>query len=104
MTKLLKHSLAWGFVGVCFAVVFGWPRPCRPRCQRNFLISSRSSTENYVEKIPESDVSFEMIAIPGGTFMMGSPAGEKGRGADEGPQHPVKIRPFWMEKSEVAVG
>jgi formylglycine-generating enzyme required for sulfatase activity len=32
---------------------------------------------------------------------MGSPPSEKGRGADEGPQHPVTIRPFWMGKTEV---
>jgi formylglycine-generating enzyme required for sulfatase activity len=32
---------------------------------------------------------------------MGSPESEKGRNADEGPQHPVTIRPFWMGKTEV---
>ncbi len=32
---------------------------------------------------------------------MGSPASEKGRSADEGPQHPVTIKPFWMSKYEV---
>jgi formylglycine-generating enzyme required for sulfatase activity len=32
---------------------------------------------------------------------MGSPAGEAGRAPDEGPQHPVTIRPFWMGKTEV---
>jgi formylglycine-generating enzyme required for sulfatase activity len=56
---------------------------------------------NYVEKIPGTKISFEMVAIPGGTFMMGSPEGEKGRKPDEGPQHPVTIRPFWMGKCEV---
>ena len=35
------------------------------------------------------------------SYMMGSPAGEKGRKEDEGPQHPVKVRPFWMGKLEV---
>jgi formylglycine-generating enzyme required for sulfatase activity len=55
----------------------------------------------YVQTIPGSDVKFEMLPIPGGTFLMGSPASEKGRNADEGPQHPVAIRPFWMGKTEV---
>src|SRR5438128_10472173 len=54
--------------------------------------------KNYVETIPGSEVKFEMIAIPGGTFLMGSPVSEAGRVNDEGPQHPVKMRPFWMEK------
>jgi formylglycine-generating enzyme required for sulfatase activity len=41
------------------------------------------------------------VPIPGGEFLMGSPAREASRNADEGPQHKVKIEPFWMEKCEV---
>src|SRR6516162_3801882 len=36
----------------------------------------------YVETIPGSSVKFEMLPIPAGTFLMGSPASEAGRGAD----------------------
>src|SRR5437868_4402895 len=57
--------------------------------------------KSYVETIPGSKVSFEMVPIPGGTFLMGSPPTESGRSADEGPQHSVKVRPFWMGKTEV---
>lgn len=43
-----------------------------------------------------------MIVIPAGTFMMGSPASEKARSGDEGPQHKVKIaRPFAVSRTEV---
>ena len=55
----------------------------------------------YTETIPGSEVSFEMVPIPGGTFTMGSPAKEAGRKEDEGPQHQVRIAPFWMGKHEV---
>jgi formylglycine-generating enzyme required for sulfatase activity len=55
----------------------------------------------YTQSIPDSTVKFEMVPIPGGTFTMGSPDAETGRGADEGPQHSVAIRPFWMGKTEV---
>jgi formylglycine-generating enzyme required for sulfatase activity len=55
----------------------------------------------YTDTIPDSKVRFEMVAVPGGVFWMGSPEGEKGRGADEGPQHPVQVKPFWMGKCEV---
>jgi formylglycine-generating enzyme required for sulfatase activity len=61
----------------------------------------KSQTAEYVETIPGSDVRFEMVPIPAGTFTMGSPAGEPGRSDDEGPQHQVTIRPFWMGKTEV---
>ena len=55
----------------------------------------------YSTEIPGTEVSFEMLPIPGGKFKMGSPDNEKGRGADEGPVHEVEIAPFWMEKNEV---
>src|SRR5437016_2625384 len=55
----------------------------------------------YKEIVPGSEVKFEMIPIPGGTFQMGSPETEAGRSPDEGPQHPVTIGPFWMGKCEV---
>ena len=42
-----------------------------------------------------------MVAVPGGTFMMGSPASEAGRDADEGPQVEVTLKPFWIGKTEV---
>jgi formylglycine-generating enzyme required for sulfatase activity len=56
--------------------------------------------ESYKETIPGTAVTFEMVAIPGGTFVMGSPASEPGRAADEGPAHEVRIAPFWMERTE----
>jgi formylglycine-generating enzyme required for sulfatase activity len=58
----------------------------------------------YVEKIPGTDVTFEMIPVPGGEFLMGSPAGEADRAADEGPQVRVKVAPFWIGKCEVTWG
>src|SRR5574337_994724 len=54
----------------------------------------------YIEAIPSSNVKFEMLPIPGGTFKMGSRAAEVRRSADEGPQHLVTIKAFWMEKTE----
>ena len=55
----------------------------------------------YTERIPGTEVTFDMVPIPGGTFVMGSPPNEPNRDEDEGPQHRVKIRPFWMGKCEV---
>lgn len=43
----------------------------------------------------------EMVALPGGTFVMGSPESEAGRDSDEGPQHAVTIKPFAIGKHEV---
>lgn len=68
-----------------------------------FVIAKTSGdeTKNYTYKIPETDVTFEMVYIPGGEFCMGSPEDEQGRESDEGPVHKVKVNPFWMGKYEV---
>lgn len=45
----------------------------------------------------------KMVVIPAGRFMMGSPDGEIGSNADEGPQHPVRVESFLMGQTEVTV-
>jgi len=55
----------------------------------------------YTNTIPGTRVTYAMLPIPAGEFVMGSPANEPNRKPDEGPQHKVKISPFWMEKCEV---
>jgi formylglycine-generating enzyme required for sulfatase activity len=55
----------------------------------------------YTETIPGTNVTFKLVPIPGGKFLMGSPDGEEGREENEGPQVEVEIAPFWMEEHEV---
>jgi len=55
----------------------------------------------YKLTIPGTDVSFEMVPIPGGEFTMGTPEGEADRRKDEGPRRKVRVEPFWMGKFEV---
>jgi len=57
--------------------------------------------ENFNEKIPGTNVSFDMVAIPAGQFIMGSPDNEPLRKPDEGPLHKVKLSQFWIAKTEV---
>ena len=56
----------------------------------------------YSNAIPGTVVTYAMVPIPSGEFLLGSPAGEKGRQPHEGPQLKVKIAPFWMGKCEVS--
>jgi formylglycine-generating enzyme required for sulfatase activity len=47
-------------------------------------------------------VKLELVRIPAGTFLMGSPATEAQRGSDEAPPHAVTFsRPFYMGKCGV---
>ena len=58
--------------------------------------------ENFTEQVPGSSVTFDMVAIPGGTFKMGSPADEKFRKDDEGPVRDVTVSRFFMGKLQVS--
>ncbi len=49
----------------------------------------------YIEPLTP-DLPLEMVAIPGGTFLMGSPKGEPERYDDESPQHEVTVEPFFI--------
>jgi formylglycine-generating enzyme required for sulfatase activity len=59
-----------------------------------------TSFADYTEQIPGTSVSFKMIAIPGGTFRMGSPEKEPFHKADESPAHEVSLSPFFMAEVE----
>ena len=61
---------------------------------------NQAGMKPYSEKL-DADVKLDLAPIHGGTFKMGSPAGEKDRNADEGPQVEVKVQPFWMGKYEI---
>jgi eukaryotic-like serine/threonine-protein kinase len=55
--------------------------------------------QTYTETV--NRVGIEMIRVPAGKFTMGSPANEKDRSDNEGPQHIVTVSSFYMGKFEV---
>jgi formylglycine-generating enzyme required for sulfatase activity len=54
----------------------------------------------FFESLPD-DLSLEMVAIPAGTFLMGSPDNEPERSDRESSQHEVSVAPFFMSKYPV---
>ena len=48
--------------------------------------------------IDPEQTALDMVVVPGGTFMMGSPNEECKRYSDEGPQHQVTVPEFLMGK------
>ncbi|MEH2124725.1 MAG: SUMF1/EgtB/PvdO family nonheme iron enzyme [Nostoc sp.] len=65
-------------------------------------ITNRSNREaKYFIEDLGNGINLEMVQIPGGTFMMGSPEKEAGRDKDESPQHQIKVPGFFMGKYEI---
>jgi formylglycine-generating enzyme required for sulfatase activity len=63
------------------------------------FISNRSSLfEAYTQKIPGTQVTFDMTPIPEGEFLMGN---DNSNNQDEKPAHKVKLDAFWMGTHEV---
>ena len=63
--------------------------------------SRRRHCAQYFTEDLGNGVGLDMVSIPGGTFIMGSPETEKDRYDNESPQHPVTIKPFFMDKYPV---
>ncbi|AFY45170.1 SUMF1/EgtB/PvdO family nonheme iron enzyme [Nostoc sp. PCC 7107] len=61
---------------------------------------SQGRAEFFAEDLGNG-VVLEMVSIPGGTFLMGSPEREEGRYDDESPQHNVTVPSFFMGKFPV---
>ncbi|NCR29365.1 MAG: formylglycine-generating enzyme family protein, partial [Microcystis aeruginosa LE13-04] len=59
-------------------------------------IKKESKQSQYFREDLGNDITLEMVAIPGGTFTMGSPAGEGYD--DEKPQHQATLPSFYMGK------
>ncbi len=82
-----------------------WSNPARaervPLPVPNSEAKTEAEMKPYTELIEHTDAKIEMVPIKGGEFIMGSPKTEEGRNDDEGPQHKVKIAPFWMGKYEL---
>lgn len=82
-------------------------KPAKPFILFVFLFLSctafcqQSPARSYVQKLPGTPVSFEMVYVPAGIFLMGSPESELGHKPDEGPQHQVLIDSLWVGNIEV---
>ncbi|HVK18789.1 MAG TPA: SUMF1/EgtB/PvdO family nonheme iron enzyme [Fimbriiglobus sp.] len=100
------RSTAPAFVIVCLAALVGVASPQEPEVKQvipptpDVPVKVNLPAKNFTETLP-GDVKFEMVYVPGGEFVMGSPESEPGHQPDEGPQHKVRVKPFWLAKCEV---
>ncbi|UCG48545.1 MAG: SUMF1/EgtB/PvdO family nonheme iron enzyme, partial [Phycisphaerales bacterium] len=63
---------------------------------------AREYTQTVTSETGEK-ISFKMVLIKGGEFVMGSPRNEPNRADHEGPQHRVRIDPFYLCTTETTL-
>ncbi|OAD20211.1 serine/threonine protein kinase [Candidatus Thiomargarita nelsonii] len=68
---------------------------------RGKIIKRTPKKARYQTEDLGKGVTLEMVYIPEGSFLMGSPKTEKGRYSNQGPQHQVTLEPFYMGKYPV---
>ena len=61
-----------------------------------------SEFKSFTETIPGTGASIRMLAIPGGTFIIGSSEKEALRNVNEGPQKSVTVSSFFMAEAEIS--
>lgn len=107
-THTLDGSMPWHVPAPVWMKNFSGPLPVE-----NSEAKNDSEMKPYTEKISGTSVTFGMVPIKGGVFLMGSSEKEQEKygveadelitvdNASEGPQHKVKVSSFWMGKCEV---
>ncbi|ALB41910.1 hypothetical protein AA650_16930 [Anabaena sp. WA102] len=68
---------------------------------RGNITNRRNASAKYFTEDLGNGVTLDMVEIPGGTFIMGSPKSEKNRSSSESPQHQVTVPSFYMGKYEL---
>nr|VFJ44498.1 MAG: Formylglycine-generating enzyme, required for sulfatase activity, contains SUMF1/FGE domain [Candidatus Kentron sp. DK] len=56
---------------------------------------------SFRDRLKDGSLGPEMVVIPAGGFLMGSPENKKGRDPNEGPQHRVSVAKFALGATEV---
>ena len=99
----MRFKLSWALVPViCLTTL----QACRPANRDakgesgNSSVAAAKPTNNMIKDCSDPDRCPDMVSLPGGVFVMGSPKSEPGRFDDE-EQHQVKVAPFALAKSPV---
>ncbi|UCG58386.1 MAG: SUMF1/EgtB/PvdO family nonheme iron enzyme [Phycisphaerales bacterium] len=93
MSRTLVHAVV---VVICLGVVMS----------ADASASKAKPPKKYTETVVTQDgekLRFDMVLIPSGSFLMGSPADETGRKDDEGPQHRVRLDSFYLCTTEATL-
>ncbi len=69
--------------------------------RRGVIIKGENKQANYFTQDLGNGIDLEMVSIPKGSFLMGSPETEKESFDNERPQHLVSIQPFFLGKYQV---
>lgn len=62
------------------------------------VVNKTIKTAEYFREDLGDGITLDLVRVPAGQFLMGSPDSEESRSDDEGPQHRVTVPEFWLGK------
>jgi formylglycine-generating enzyme required for sulfatase activity len=68
---------------------------------RRFVISRQTHRGQFFPEPLDETICLDMMQIPGGTFLMGSPPDELENSSSEQPQHEVTVPSFFMARTPI---
>ncbi len=100
LTETAAQNLRLACLGALWSLAIGQAiAQTTPDIQRS-VTASDAPLPVFRDKFADGTEGPEMVVIPAGEFLMGSPAGE-GQYVDEAPQHTVKLKSFALGQTEV---
>ncbi len=102
-TSAMEHPVEpWRF-SFSWVAADGEPRTGNGRGYREVLRDAApyASGPQSLASTHTTGTLLPMLHIPAGRFLMGSPAQEEGRYANEGPQHEVELREFFLSQTPI---
>ena len=69
--------------------------------ERRLVLRRQSHKGQFFPELLDEATRLDMVLIPGGTFLMGSPADELDNYEDEQPQHEVTVSTFFMARTPI---
>lgn len=100
-----RHCLLALFGVAVLALLVPYPAGIAMAGSVNGSKASGPTSSDLRAPFKDCDQCPEMVVVPSGTFVMGSPAGEPGHGSDETPRHEVRFsQPFAVGRFEVTNG
>jgi sulfatase modifying factor 1 len=94
--SISRRLMCFATVATCLAIMMS---ACSSASQDR---PPNKYTETFTTEAGEK-LGFEMVLIPSGTFLMGSPESEAGRQKNETPQHKVRLDAFYLCTTETTL-
>lgn len=97
---LIKKQWTWYAIDRPFLAATIWPYVLDPAADA--ALKAGAGFRECAARAPGNDYCPDMVVVPAGSFLMGSPAAEQGQNSTEEPQHTVTItKPFAVSKYEL---